>query len=255
MIVISMNTFQIEASVPAITVFLQGILSFLSPCVLPLLPLYVGYLSGGCTDRTADGTLRYNQKKVLLHTFCFVAGVSFTFFLLGMGMSALALAFRSRQMLLARLGGIVVILFGLHAIGAFDAFAARLSFLQKERRLPQAKQGIQVTGPLTALLTGFFFSFAWTPCVGPTLSSVLLMAGASASRAYGFLLIGIYTLGFCVPFLLTGVFTTSLLAFFKKHRNVVRYTAKIGGVLMILTGVLMVTGQLNRISAVMARYG
>ena len=102
--------------------------------------------------------------------------------------------------------------------------------------------------PVTALIMGFTFSFAWTPCVGPALTSVLLMAGSAQSSAKGFLLIGVYTLGFVLPFLAAGIFTSQLLGFFRKHMKAVRYTVKIGGLLMILMGVLMFTGTMNDIT-------
>ena len=102
--------------------------------------------------------------------------------------------------------------------------------------------------PLTALIMGFTFSFAWTPCVGPALASVLLMAGSAQTSAKGFLLIGVYTLGFILPFLAAGLFTAKMLGFFRKHRNAVRYTVKAGGVLMVFMGLLMVTGTLNSIT-------
>ena len=95
---------------------------------------------------------------------------------------------------------------------------------------------------------GFAFSFAWTPCVGPALTSVLLMAGSAETGAKGFLLIGVYTLGFILPFLAAGIFTAGLLAWFKKHMKIVRYTVKVGGVLMILMGLLMFTGKMNDIT-------
>ena len=102
--------------------------------------------------------------------------------------------------------------------------------------------------PVTAFIMGFAFSFAWTPCVGPALTSVLLMAGSAESGAKGFLLIGVYTLGFILPFLAAGIFTAGLLAWFKKHMKAVRYTVKVGGVLMILMGLLMFTGKMNDIT-------
>lgn len=102
--------------------------------------------------------------------------------------------------------------------------------------------------PVTALIMGFTFSFAWTPCVGPALTSVLLMAGSAQTSGTGFLLIGVYTLGFILPFLAAGIFTAQLLGFFRRHMKVVRYTVKVGGVLMILMGALMFTGKMNDIT-------
>lgn len=235
--------FSLDVSVPALAVFLQGLLSFFSPCVLPLLPLYIGYLSGGTAQVGEDGKVYYKRSKVLVNTIFFVIGTSFAFFLLGLGFSAMGSFFRTNQLLFTRIGAIVIILFGLYQLGIFG----RSKMLGKERRfLPPLEK--MTMSPVTALVMGFTFSFAWTPCVGPALTSVLLMTATAESKFAGMALIGVYTLGFVLPFLAVGLFTTKLLELFKKHRNVVQYTVKIGAVLMILMGVLMFTGKMNAIS-------
>ena len=235
--------FSVDMSVPALVVFFQGILSFFSPCVLPLIPLYIGYLSGGTGVRGEDGRMYYKRSKVMIHTVCFVAGISFTFFLLGLGFSALGSFFKSNQLLFARLGGILVILFGLYQLGIFGVS----SILGKERRLPFAFDTLAMS-PWTALVMGFTFSFAWTPCVGPALASVLIMAASASTRALGFGLIGVYSLGFILPFLAVGFFTTSLLDFFKAHSGVAGNAAKAGGILLIFLGLLMFTGRMNGVT-------
>lgn len=239
--------FSLDAGVSALTVFLQGILSFFSPCVLPLLPLYIGYLSGGTGVRDADGKMQYQQGKVMLHTLFFVIGISFAFVLLGLGVSAVGSFFRDNQTVFTATGGILVILFGLYQMGAFGTSA----LLARERRLPFRVDKLAMS-PAAALLMGFTFSFAWTPCVGPALASVLLMAASAGTRAAGMALIGVYTLGFVLPFLAVGIFTTSLLGFFKQHMRMVRYTVKAGGLLMILMGVLMVSGKMNAVTGYLA---
>ena len=211
--------------------------------MLPLLPLYIGYLSGGTGVRGEDKRIRYDQKKVAVHTFCFVVGVSFAFFLLGLGVSAIGTFFQSSQMLFARIGGILVMLFGLYQLGIFGDS----QILGKEHRLSFRADALAMS-PFTALLMGFTFSFAWTPCVGPALTGVLLMAASAATKATGFLLIGVYTLGFVLPFLAVGFFTTSLLELFKRYRNVVQYTVKAGGVLLVLMGLMMFTGKMNDVT-------
>lgn len=235
--------FNVNVSVSALTVFLQGLLSFFSPCVLPLLPLYIGYLSGGTGVRGEDGVWRYDRKKVLLHTLFFVIGVSFAFVLLGLGASALGHFFQENQLWFARIGGVLVILFGLYQLGVFGTSQT----LNRERRLP-FRLDKWTMSPLTALVMGFTFSFAWTPCVGPAMTSVLLMTASAATRWEGMALMGVYTLGFVLPFLAVGVFTTALLAFFKSHQNVVKYTVKVGGALMILMGILMLSGGMEKLS-------
>ena len=231
------------------TVFLQGILSFFSPCVLPLLPVYMGYLSGGTLKEDSDGTKHYDRAKVMVNTLFFVIGISFSFFLLGMGLSVLGRFFSGNQILFVRIGGIIIILFGLYQLGVFGS--SRL--LSREVRLP-LDLGKLTMSPLTALFMGFVISFAWSPCIGPVLSSVLIMAASADSASMGFLLIGIYTLGYVIPFLLVGLFTTTLLEFFGKHRSVVKYTVKIGAVLMVLMGILMFTGKLNSISSYLSQF-
>lgn len=241
--------FSLEVSVPAITVFLQGILSFFSPCVLPILPLYIGYLSGGTAVKGEDGRLHYRRSKVMVHTVCFVVGVSFAFFLLGIGVNAVGTFFRSSQMMFARLGGILVVLFGLYQLGIFGDFG----ILGKERRLPFHLDRVAMS-PWVAFVMGFTFSFAWTPCVGPALASVLLMAASASTRTAGFFLIGVYTLGFILPFLAAGFFTTTLLEMFRKHMGVVRYTVKLGGVLLVVLGLLMFTGKMNGITGYLSQF-
>ena len=232
-----------------LTVFIQGILSFFSPCVLPLLPVYMGYLSGGTLKEESDGTKHYDRKKVMVNTIFFVVGISFAFFLLGMGLSVLGRFFSGNQLLFVRIGGIIVIMFGLYQLGIFGS--SRL--LSKEMRLP-VNPGKLSMSPLMALIMGFVISFAWSPCIGPVLSSVLIMAASSGSTSVGFMLIGVYTLGYIIPFLLVGVFTTTLLEFFGRHRSVVKYSVKIGAVLMIFMGVLMFTGKLNDISSYLSQF-
>ncbi len=236
--------FSFGTTVSAFTVFLQGILSFLSPCIFPLVPLYIGYLASGAKTVKEDGSIYYNRKKVMLHTVSFVIGVSFAFFLLGFGFSALGRFFTNYRVWFTRIGGIIIIVFGLmQLIG---------SPLKKEHRL-SFQLNRYTMNPIVALVFGFTFSFAWTPCIGPVLTSVLLMASSAESSATGFLLIGVYTLGFTLPFLALGLFTSQLLSFFKKRQSIVRYTVKVGGILMIIMGILMVTGMMNGINTYLSK--
>jgi len=200
--------FQPDFNISILTVFAQGLLSFFSPCVLPLIPLYLGYLSGGYTDEGENFTPK-ERVRTLINTLFFVIGIGFAFFVLALGMTAVGSFFGTRKYLLARIGGVIVILFGLYQLGLFGTSKT----LNKEKRihLPLEKMAMS---PVTALLMGFVFSFAWTPCVGPTLTSVLLMAASSSSKAAGFLLIGVYTLGFVIPFIAVGIFADGLLRLF-----------------------------------------
>ncbi len=240
--------FDLDVTIPALTVFIQGILSFLSPCILPIIPLYMGYLSGGAVSTNEEGFKKYNQKKVITNTIFFILGVSFAFFLLGLGFSAAGKFFTEYQMLFSRIGGIIVIMLGLMQLGIFDK-----PFKGKEFKLPIKLNALKMN-PFTALLMGFVFSFAWTPCVGPALSTVLIMISSANSMTTGLILMGVYTLGFTIPFLLVGIFTTQCLNFFKKHKSVVAHTVKIGGVLMVLMGVMMFTGIMNSITGYLSTF-
>ena len=239
--------FDLGLSVSVFTVFIQGLLSFFSPCVVPLVPLYLGYLAGGA----AHTRLTDRQRRIitLRNTLFFIAGISFAFFALGLGFSSLGQLFSNNRQLIARIGGVLVFLLGLYQTGFL-----KLRLLQKERRLPFALERFGMN-PLTALALGFTFSFAWTPCVGPALTSVLLMAGSSSFRGQGFGLIGVYTLGFVLPFLLVGLFTSQVLSFLKKHRSWLAYTAKAGGVLLMAMGVMMFTGWMNGLSGYLSGIG
>ncbi len=141
----------VETGVPAITVFIQGILSFFSPCVLPLVPLYISYLAGGAQTVDEDGTIHYPRKKVFVNTL-FVIGISFTFFLLGFGFTALGRFFTDNRVWFARISGIIMILFGLYQLGVLGRQAA----IERERRLPFRLDRFRMN-PLVALLLGFSF--------------------------------------------------------------------------------------------------
>lgn len=238
-----MSGFDLSVSVSLVTVFVQGILSFFSPCVLPLLPLYLGYLSGSMGD--AQGT-QTSRVKTLVNTLFFVIGISAAFFLLALGMTALGQALHQYQKIIIQVGGILIIAFGLFQLGVFRPMA-----MEQDRRIRFPLQKLAMS-PLVALVFGFTFSFAWTPCVGPALASVLLMAGSADTALQGFALIGLYTLGFVLPFLVVSLFAGVLLQVFQKHRNVVRYTVKVGGALLVVIGLLMVTGWMDTLSGSLA---
>lgn len=238
--------FSIETGVSAVTVFIQGLLSFFSPCVVPLVPLYLGYLAGGV--KAGTGSENEGRFRLFFRVLCFTIGISGAFFVLGLGASAAGRFFSEQKMLFARIGGILIVLFGLYQLGAFGTSRV----LSGEHRIPLRFEKMTMS-PVTALLMGFTFSFAWTPCVGPALTSVLLMAGSAQTGLLGFLLIGAYTFGFILPFLAAGIFTEKLLGVFRRHMKVVRYTVKTGGVLMILMGILMFTGKMNDITGYLSK--
>lgn len=231
-----------------ILVFIEGLLSFFSPCVIPLIPIYVSYLAGSA-DRDETGAPIYHRGRVMLHTVFFILGVSFAFFLLGLSFTAIGTFFSGHKTMFARIGGIVIVLLGLIQVGFFE-----LPFLQHERRFHLNMAGKRMN-PAVAFVMGFTFSFAWTPCVGPALSSVLILASGAKSAAIGNLLVLLYAAGFVLPFLALGLFTTQALNFLRSHKKLMRYTIKAGGGLLILIGVMTFTGWMNGVTGYLSSFG
>lgn len=225
-----------------ILVFLEGLLSFFSPCIIPLLPVYMSYLAGNAKEEI-DGVVHYKRKTVFLHTVFFVLGISFAFFVLLMAFTAVGSFFSRYQNLFTRISGIIIIILGLYQLGVFD-----FNFLQKERRV-NTKILDRKMNPFVAFIMGFTFSFAWTPCIGPMLSSVLILASTAKNTAIGVMLVATYTLGFTIPFLILGLFTTKILEFLNKKKNLLKYTIKIGGVVLVIIGIMTFTGWMNGVSS------
>ena len=232
-----------------IFVFFEGLLSFLSPCVLPLLPVYIGYLAGNGKEIDEDGKIKYNRKKVFINTLLFVLGISFAFFILGMSFSTLGSFFQANRRIFTIIAGVLIIFMGLMQLGIFQ-----ISFLHKEYKL-KTKKNLKKMNPILAFILGFTFSFAWTPCIGPVLASILMLASSSGSILQGNLLVLVYTIGFSIPFLLVGFFTTELLNFLKNHQAVLKYTIKISAIILILVGILTLTGSFEGITAYFTNLG
>ncbi len=235
-------------SISFILVFLEGILSFFSPCVIPLIPVYISYLAGGGKRVNENGMIVYDRKKVFLNTMFFVLGISFSFFILGMSFTILGGFFSNNKLLFTRIGGIVIIILGLFQLEIFD-----FSFLQKERKIHIELTDKKIN-PIIALIMGFTFSFAWTPCIGPALSSVLIMASGATTSLVGNLLVLVYAIGFLIPFLLLGIFTTQVLNFIKSKQRLLKYTIKAGGIILIIMGSMIFTGWMNNVSAYLNSY-
>ena len=210
-------------------VFTEGVISFFSPCILPLIPLYLGYLTENAKKENEDGTISYNQVIVLLYTFFFILGIATTFFMAAYLQSGLAKLLSSYSIIIGIVGGLLLIVMALIQLGVFK----KLQFT-KELRIPFKIKRMNL---LTAYLMGFTFSFAWTPCIGPMLSSVMVLASSDAVMRN--LYIVLYALGFMIPFLLLGLFTTTILDLIKKYRHVSVYAIKLGGILMLVMGCML----------------
>ena len=219
--------------------FLEGLLSFFSPCVLPLVPLYIGYLTSGIDTNLSKAKARI---QTTVRTFFFVLGISTVFFLAGLGSSALRYFFQKNTIFFSIIGGFLLILFGLFSLGIID-----IPFLQREHRIVSFKQN--KNGIIRSYLLGFFFSFAWSPCVGPLLASAILKSASAESALIGWIYIGCYTLGFIIIFILLGLFTEEVLMLLKKNTNIVRYTKIIGGIVVLCMGIYMLNTGFTSIKA------
>ena len=224
-----------------ITVFLEGLISFFSPCIIPIIPLYMSYLAGSAKTVNEDGTITYKRKTTLLHTLFFVLGISASFFILGLSFTAIGSFFNNSKYILLIICGILIIVMGLFQTGII-----KIKFLQKEKKI-NANINIKKMNPLFAFILGFLFSFAWTPCVGPALSSVLMMAGSEESMLIGNLYVLLYAIGFIIPFLILGLFTNEALNLLKKHQKALMNLVKIGGLLLIVIGIILLYNGIKSI--------
>lgn len=214
-----------------IIVFLEGVLSFLSPCVIPILPIYLAILSNSRNDKNINHQKKRNKRVLLTNTLLFVFGISTTFFLLGTGIGIFRTFLTEYKRYLLIGGGIFIILMGLFYVGDI-----KIPFLQKEKRIQlKTKQ----MNPIIAYLLGLTFSFGWTPCIGPMLASVLVLASTNRNVLTGNLLIGVYTLGFIIPFLIVAAFSDNMLKLLDKVKLKSAKLKTFGGYIILLMGLLV----------------
>jgi cytochrome c-type biogenesis protein len=216
--------------------FVAGLLSFLSPCVLPLIPSYVGFLTGLTLEE-----LDRRRGTALLHALWFVAGFSAIFIALGATASALGVLLLHAQVWIGRVGGVVVILFGLYLFGVL-----RPGFLARERKLHLSRKPL---GYLGSAFVGVTFGAAWTPCIGPILGAILTLAAAQASVGHGAALLTAYALGLALPFVATALALDRFLAWFQRFRPHLAWVERIAGVLLILLGLLLLTDRFTLLAS------
>lgn len=230
----------IDASLlPAMMVALfAGVISFLSPCVLPIVPPYLAYMSGVSVGDMSGETAA--RKRAIISALFFVLGLSTVFLILGFTASAFGAFFLQNQVLFAQISGLVVIVFGLHFLGLF-----RIPFLDREARLDAGDQGGSSFG---AYILGLAFAFGWTPCIGPQLGAILSLAASEASVSRGTLLLGVYAAGLGIPFLLAAMFMTRAVTVMNRLKRHMKTIERVMGGLLILVGLAMVTGAFTTFS-------
>lgn len=218
--------------------FLAGLASFLSPCVFSLVPAYIGYLGG----RAAGGEASESNRFITFtHGLAFVLGFSFIFITLGVASSAFGRLLFDTRFILAKIGGIVVIIFGLHMIGVF-----RIPFLEYDARVHQLPD--RKWGYLSSALMGIFFSAGWAPCVGPVLGAILTLAMNGGSVSTGVSLLSAYSAGLAIPFLIAALGVGWVSVTLKKYGKVMHYVEMVMGVILVGVGIMLFTGIFERIA-------
>jgi cytochrome c-type biogenesis protein len=225
-----------------LSAFGAGALSFLSPCVLPLVPPYLCYMAGVSFDRFANQEKAEagERRALIVASLAFVLGFSTVFIVLGAGATGIGQFLRQWQDVLAKVAGVVIILMGLNFLGVF-----KIGILAREARF-RPEQTAQ--NPLSAYVMGLAFAFGWTPCIGPVLGPILTLAGGQETVAEGAGLLAVYSAGLGVPFLLAALFSGRFMAFAKRFRAQMGLVEKVIGALLVVSGVLFLTGGMQRMA-------
>lgn len=217
---------------------LAGLISFASPCVLPIVPPYLAYISGVSVSDLSNNSK--DRQQIIITALFFVLGLSTVFLLLGFTASVIGAFFLQNQLMFSRISGVVVIIFGLHFLSVF-----RIPFLDREARIDAGQEGGSAFG---AYVLGLAFAFGWTPCIGPQLGAILSLAASEASVAKGTLLLGVYALGLGVPFLLAAIFLTRAIGIMNRMKRHMSIIEKTMGVLLLIVGVALLTGAFSSFS-------
>lgn len=224
-----------------------GLLSFLSPCVFPLIPSYLAFV-GGLSLEEIHGSVAHtrNRRQLLLHSGAFIAGFSAIFIAFGASATALGQLLFDYQLVIRKVGGVVVILFGLHIAGWLT-----IPFLMREKHLDlKGHPG----GYLGAFLVGVTFAAGWIPCVGPILGSILVMASTSHTTGQGILLLAAYSAGLAIPFFLSALLFERFLRFFSRFKRLLPWVSRVSGLFLILVGVLLLTDYFTLLSTFALRF-
>jgi cytochrome c-type biogenesis protein len=221
---------------------LAGIISFLSPCVLPLVPPYLCFITGASLEQLSesDGAMASQRRRTLLAALFFVLGFSTIFILMGVSASYVGQLLRAWLPVLAQVAGVFIILMGLNFLGVF-----KLGFLSREKRYHAETRPAGLIG---AYGVGLAFAFGWTPCIGPVLAMILTLAATEQDMARGAGLLAVYSAGLGIPFLLAAAGIGTFLGFFRRFRSQMRNVERAMGLLLVLTGVMFLTGYMQAFS-------
>lgn len=230
-----------SVGVTSVVAFTAGLFSFLSPCVLPLVPSYLSFIAGMSLQELKTGRTAQMRRAIVLNAVLFILGFSAVFITLGASFSLLGQLLLGSIELLRKAGGVLIILFGLYIAGIL-----RLPFLMREHRLQLEKRP---AGYLGSILVGVAFGAGWTPCVGPILGSILTLAGTSATAGRGVTLLSAYSLGLGVPFILSALAFNGFSQFLQRFRPYIRLVEVGSGVFLVLIGVLLFTGYLTLLNS------
>ncbi|CAN2047018.1 Cytochrome c-type biogenesis protein CcdA [Candidatus Magnetomoraceae bacterium gMMP-1] len=216
---------------------IAGLLSFFTPCVLPLIPAYFTFITGFSLDELTSDDNSGIRRQVFFSTLSFVLGFSIVFILLGASASLLGGFAAQYQDWLRVIGGILILIFGIHITGLL-----KIKGLDFEKRIHLRSKPLHFFG---SFVVGMAFGAGWSPCIGPILGSILILAGSQENIWQGIILLGIYSLGLAIPFVIISLFINSILSFLKRAKKVIKYINMVAGVLLILVGLLLITNNLQ----------
>jgi len=230
-----------------LTAFVFGLLSFVSPCVLPIVPGYISFISGFSLEEMKDASSRKAaMRSIMLNSFLFIMGFTVVFVFLGATATSVGKILNENLELVSKIAGVLIVVFGLHMAGAF-----KLNFLNYEQRFHLQNKKFGVLG---SFLIGMAFAFGWTPCIGPVLAGILLVAAQQDTILQGMLLLGSYSLGLGIPFFLTGISINLFFGFFNKVKKHFHAIEIAGGGMLVVLGVLIFTGYLTVVASYIARW-
>ncbi|HEY7499184.1 MAG TPA: cytochrome c biogenesis protein CcdA [Vicinamibacterales bacterium] len=233
-------------NVTLITAFGAGFLSFISPCVLPLIPGYLSFVSGVSLEEMRDDAARAARRQVVVSSLAFIVGFSLVFIALGATASVIGKFLFRNEGILNKVAGVLVIVFGLHTMGVF-----RIPFLETEKRM---KAGAKPKSLIGAVMVGMAFGFGWTPCIGPILAGILVLAGRQDTVLEGVLMLAVYSAGLGVPFLLTSIAINTFFAASKRIRRHYHAIELASGALLVGIGLLLFTNQMTVIVRYLTPY-